>query len=96
MTDLKKLEDLVEIKSMIELCESKGLADAVRVLDQCEVMGTALGKACTMQVMDYITGEWMPCAPGGKHVNSLAYWYDLIRSELVWTDPIRLAIAAKG
>ena len=88
-------DNLAAIKSMMTLCEAKGWDDVVRLLDQSEVMGTAWGEACTMQVLDYDTGEWLQCTPDGKAIYSLGYWYELIRSELAWDGPVRLAVAAE-
>jgi hypothetical protein len=58
-------------------------------------MGTPWGKSCTLQVMDYITGEWVSFSPDGKGVFGLAHWYGLIRSGLAWDGPVRLAVAEK-
>lgn len=88
-------DNLDTIKSMMILCKAKGWDDVVRLLDQSEVMGTAWGKACTMQVIDYGTSNWVNCTPKGKAVYSMAHWYKLIRSELAWDGPVRLAVAAK-
>lgn len=89
-------DNLDTIKSMMDLCKAKGWDDSVRLLDQSEVMGTPWGKACTMQVLDYATGEWVQCAPGAKLVYSMAHLYKLIRSGLDWDGPIRMAVAAKA
>jgi hypothetical protein len=83
------------IRSMLELCRVKGWSDPVRILDHSEVMGTPWGKSCTMQVMDYITGEWVSYSPDGKSIFSLTHCYGLIRSELAWGGPVRLAAAEK-
>lgn len=88
-------DNLDAIKSMLAICKSKGWDDVVRLLDQSEVLGEGWGEYCTMQAMDYMTGEWVPCTPGGKAIYSLGYWHSLIRSELAWDGPVRLAVAAK-
>lgn len=89
------LDDLDTIKSTIDLCKSKGWQDVVRLLDQSEFMGKPWGNACTMQVIDYGSGEWLECKHKGKDVYSLTQWNKLIRSELAWDGPVRLAVAAK-
>ena len=88
-------DNMGDIKSMMALCKTKGWDDAVRLLDQSEVMGTPWGNACTMQVLDYMTGEWLQCTPGGKAIYSIGHWYKLIRSELAWDGPVRLAVASE-
>ena len=88
-------DNMDDIKFMMALCKSKGWDDCVRLLDQSEVMGTPWGEACTMQVLDYMTGEWLQCTPDGKTMYSMTHWYKLIRSELAWDGPVRLAVAAK-
>ena len=82
-------------KAMMALCKSKGWDDCVRLLDQSEVMGKAWGECCTMQAMDYLTGEWMQCTPGGNVFYSLSDWYALIRTVFEWDGPVRLAVAAE-
>lgn len=88
------LDNLDTIKSTIELCKSKGWQDVVRLLDQSEFMGKPWGSACTMQVIDYGSGEWMECKHKGKAVYSLIQWNKLIRFDLAWDGPVRLAVAA--
>jgi hypothetical protein len=89
------MNDLKTKKDGLTLCQSKGWNDAVRVLDQSEVLGVAWGSACTLQVLDYGTGEWMHCPVGVKETYSMAHLYRFIRSALEWDGPVRVAIAAK-
>lgn len=88
------MNDLETIKAALSVCESKGWTDVVRLLDQSEVLGTAWGAACTLQVLDYGTGEWIPCTVAGKTRYSMAHLYRFIRSELAWDGPVRLAVAS--
>lgn len=87
-------EKLESAKAMLMLCESKGWNDAVRILDQSEVLGTPWGEACTMQLIEYTTGEWVVYAPTKKATNTLTALYKLIRGDLAWSGPVRLAIAS--
>lgn len=83
-----------DLKALLPLLKSKHWNDAVRLLDQFEVTGGAPGASCTMQVMNYDTGEWVTCEIKGRDTYSLAHWYKVIRGELNWDGAIRLAIAA--
>lgn len=89
------MNDLKDMKGALSLCRSKDWAEAVRLLDQSEVLGTPWGAVFTLQVMDYTTGEWIPCTVGGKTENSMAHLYRFIRSELQWEGPVRLAVAVE-
>lgn len=84
-----------DLKLLLPVLKSKGLNDAVRLLDQFELSGLAPGASCTMQVMSYVTGEWLQCELKGKDTYSLAHWNKAIRGELGWDGAIRLAVAAK-
>ena len=88
------MNDIETIKSALSLCESKGWTDVVRLLDQSEVLGTAWGSACTLQVLEYGTGAWLSCTLAGKTEYSLAHLYRFIRSDLAWDGPVRVAVAA--
>lgn len=83
------------IKAALAVCQDKGWSDAVRLLDQSEVMGTAWGAACTLEVLNYDTGLWATCQLNGKTIYSLAHLYRVIRAELLWDGPVRLAVAAE-
>lgn len=83
-----------QAKNNLSVCLSKGWEDVVRLLDQSEVMGRDWGSACTLQVLDYVTGEWHLCAAGEKATYSMAHLYRFIRADLAWCGPVRLAIAA--
>ncbi len=82
-----------DLKLRLPILKSKGWNDAIRLLDQFEVMGGAPGSSCTMQVMSYDTGEWLQCELNGKSTFSLAHWNKVIRGELGWDGAIRLAVA---
>lgn len=88
------MNDLETIKSMLSVCVLKKWTEVVRLLDQSEVMGTPWGSACTLQVMDYGTGEWIPCAVGEKTTYSMAHLYRFIRSELAYDGRVLVAVAA--
>ena len=83
------------IKSMLVLCKAKGLDDAVRLLDKSELMDQPWGSECTLQVIDCVTGKWLQCTPDGKAIYSLSHWNELIRADLAWAGPVRLAVAAR-
>ena len=87
------MNDLETIKAALYLCKSKGWTDAVRLLDQSEVLGTAWGSACTLQVFDYSTSEWILCTVDEKTECSITRMYSFIRSELAYEGPIRVAVA---
>jgi len=82
--------DIENIKAQIALCVTKKRADFVRILDQCDIKGTQPGESCTLQVIDYSTGEWAGC----DSIYSLSGWYVFIRKELGYDGSIRLAVAA--
>ncbi len=88
------MNDLETIKAALSVCESKGWTDVVRLLDQSEVLGTPWGSACTLQVLDYGTSDWLPCTVNGKTQYSMAHLYRFIRSELAYDGPVRVAVAA--
>lgn len=89
-------DDLEGAKSVLAVWISKNSYDeVVRLLDQSEVLTESPGSVCTLQVMDYVTGEWVQYSSGGRALYSMAHWYKLIRSELAWDGPVRLAVAAK-
>jgi len=92
---LCNMNNLEHIKAGIDVCTAKGWPDALRILDQSKVLGGVWGTACTLQVMDCETGEWIPCAVNGKNIYSIARLYCFIRSELEWDGPVRLAVASK-
>lgn len=83
------------IKAALAVCQDKGWSDVVRLLDQSEVWGTAWGEACTLQVLDYDTGAWTTCEVKGETIYSLPYLYRVIRTELKWDGPVRVAVAAE-
>lgn len=91
----KPTADTDAIKDMLELLKAKKQTDDVlRLLDQSEVQGKAWGSAVTMQVRAYESGAWVDCTHGGKDIYSLTAWNKLIRTELAWDGPVRLAVAA--
>lgn len=91
--------DIQGMRNLLNVWRSKqdgDFEDAVRLLDQSEVLGKPFGKELTLQVLDYTDGEWIPCvAPGGRTMSNLNDWYSFIRNDLEWTGPVRLAVAAK-
>lgn len=87
--------DIKDLKPLLSILKSKEWNDAVRVLDQFELTGGAPGASCTLQVMSYETGEWLPCEVKGRGTYSLAHWNKVIRTELGWDGAIRLCVAAK-
>jgi hypothetical protein len=89
------IEGIADIKAVLAVCQDKGWFDVVRLLDQSEARGTPWGAACTLQVLDHDTGIWMACKLDDKGAHSLAYLYRVIRTELKWDGPIRLAVAAE-
>lgn len=89
------MNDLDTIKAALSLCQSKGWADPVRLLDLSEVLGTDWGESCTLQVLDYQTGEWILCTADEKDMHSMAHLYRFIRSKLAWDGPVRLAVASQ-
>lgn len=91
MQNLTKIED---IKSSLNLLRSKGWDDVVRILDQFEVTNQKYGTFCTMQVLSYETGIWLSCELNGKSCFTLNQLNKLIRDDLAWDGPIRLAVAA--
>lgn len=89
--------DLGEMKNQLALLTAKHWAGegVVRILDQHEVLGKAPGTACTLQLADYGSNNWLPCDAGGKPMRSLTAWYKLLRGELAWDERIVLAVATK-
>ena len=71
------------------------MPNSVRILDQSLVLEAAWGTACTLQIMNCETGQWISCALNGKNIYSLARLHHFIRSELKWDGAIRLAVASK-
>lgn len=80
-----------EIQCMIDLCTTKKWTDFVRILDQHEVSGAMLGELCSLQIMDYMTGAWVDVGV----INSLSYWYLVVREDLGYDGAIRLAVAGE-
>ena len=60
---------------------------ALRILDQHELSGMPVGSDCTLQVMEYATGNWVQTSLFG----SMESLYLDVRITLAWTGPIRLA-----
>lgn len=93
-----KTVDFQGMRNLLSVWRSKQDGDfeeAVRLLDQSEVLGQPFGKELTLQVLDYTDGKWVPgMAPGGRAMSGLSDWYSFIRHDLGWTGPIRLAVAA--
>ena len=89
-----KSMDIEALKVLLPIFRAKGWKDAIRLLDQFEVIGCAPGARCTLQVMSYDTGEWMLCKVNGKDTYSLAHWNRIIRGQLAWDGLVRLVVAA--
>jgi hypothetical protein len=91
---MQSLTEIEDIKSTLRLLRSKGWDDGVRILDQYEFKNRKFGECCTLQVLDYETCEWLPCKLNGKDEYSLNKINKIIRHDLDWDGPIRLAAAA--
>lgn len=91
---MQNLTELEDIKSLLKLLRSKGWDDAVRILDQFEFMHRKYGTSCTMQIISYETGKWLSCELNGKSCYTLNQLNKIIRDDLAWDGPIRLAVAA--
>jgi hypothetical protein len=89
------IEGIAGIKAVLAVCQDKGWFDVVRLLDQSEARATPWGAACTLQVLDNETGAWMACKLDDRGAHSLAHLYRVLRTELKWDGPIRLAVAAE-
>ena len=86
--------DIAQARMALGLCLQKGWPDVIRVLDQSELMGTAWGAACTLQVAEYGSDAWLSCRVGESGTYSLAHIYKFIRAELEFDGPVRVAMAA--
>jgi hypothetical protein len=89
--------DILEMTNAlaVQLSKHREHDDVVRILDQWEVFDTAPGAACTLQIRDYLTGEWLPCDAGDGPIRSLMQWHELLRIDLAWEHRVILAVAAK-
>lgn len=94
MSEKLKTVGIDDLKSLLSILKAKHQHESVRLLDQFELTGGAPGASCVMQVMSYETGEWLQCEVNGKNTYSLAHWNKVIRRQLEWDGPIRLAVAA--
>lgn len=91
--DTKSDLDLPErAQRMIALVRSKWPdAEAVRILDQHELDAGKPCDRCLLQVLDYTTGEYVDL---GIPAAGMTHLVRLVRGDLGYDGPIRLAMAA--